>query len=288
MFASLLFCLFVAGFQPICVSLLKIPIEKLEVSGQSLFIDRKLFTVISAGFIHDGVSHALYNILTVLPMLTSLEAHFGLSFLCIIMVTFLSGIFGFICSISYNYFKHGSVGLFIPHCGFSHSMYGICLFMCYLYPYSNQFIPSLLTIHPLVWLLFTYILPDFFSKSPKHNKLFWLLFSYLILVICWVYYKINIDINHNINAALYLFLFDVSFIKSKLYYRLYLGLPSMCDHCGHLCSILFGIVSGMIYDFVITNNLSVDLSINHFVMVFSQWPLCATIIFSVYRLYIGW
>eukprot|EP00483_Globobulimina_turgida_P013739 UN13765 len=186
MLASILICLFVAGFQPICVSWLKIPIENLEVSGNSLFVEKKLLTVVSAGFIHDGVSHALYNMLTALPIIYSLESHFGLSFLCIITVTFVSQIFGFIGSIFNNYFKHGSVGLFIPLCDYSHSMYGISLFMSYLYPYSNQFIASLLTIHPLLWILFTYILPDFFSKSPKHNKLFWCLLSYLILIICWV------------------------------------------------------------------------------------------------------
>lgn len=253
------------------------------MSGNAIFVEKRLLTVISASFIHDGWSHSLYNVLVTLPIVYNLESCFKLSFICITMVILLCGIFGFLCSICYNKYKHGIVGNFIPHCGFSHSMYGITLFMCYLYP------KNVCNGYPLSFILASYVLPDFFGRSTKHNKKFWLLITYFVLIISWVYYLLSDSLfGLNINSSMYLFLFDISFLKSKIYYRWYLELPAMCDHCGHLFGILSGIFVGIMYDFCINNKFDIQPSINHFAFVFSQWPIIFTLLFAVYRVKVNW
>ena len=288
MLACILICFLCALFQPICETLLKIPTENLEVSGNALFVEKRYSTILTANFIHDGWSHSLYNILITLPIVYNLEYCFKLSFLFIIFVILLCGIIGFLCSVFYNKYKHGDVGYFIPHCGFSHSMYGVSLFMCYLYP------TNVCNGYPLISILASYVLPDFFGKSSKHNKKFWILVTYLTLINSWIYYKINkyndnnLLFGLNINSSLYLFLFDISFIKSKIYYRWYLDLPAMCDHCGHLFGIIAGLIIGFIYNFMFINQLDIILTLKHASFVFSQWPLCFTILFAVYRVKVNW
>merc|ERR1712228_944086 len=271
MLATAIICILCILFQPLCVKLMKIPVEQLEVSGNSLFVENNLHSIVSALFIHDGLSHSLYNILTTIPIIYSLETHFDVSYLLILLVILLCGIIGFISSIYYTKYKYDGniVYLFIPHCGFSHAMYGITLFSCFLFPNNEDYLPSnIFGIHPIIWILIAYIVPDFFVTTPKHSKKFWLLMSYFFLIICWA--------------------FDNVFLKNKLYYRICLGLPPMCDHFGHLFGMISGLIIGFIYTLFIVHQFDFFMTIKHSINVFYQWPLCFTLLFALYRVKVNW
>ena len=290
MLTTALICMLCILFQPICVKLMGIPIERLEVSGNSLFVENNLRSIVTALFIHDGLSHSLYNVLTTIPIIYTLESHYELPCLFLLFVMVFCGIIGFISSIYYNKLKYGNdVYLFIPHCGFSHSMYGIAVFSCYLFPNEHDYLPNVFGAHPLMWILITFIVPDFFVKTPKHSKKFWCSLCYLLLIMCWVFHKALINVNGiHVNSALYLLLFDSVFIKNKIYYRMYLQLPAMCDHCGHFFGMLSGLFMGFMYSLVVEYHFDLMLSFKHAVRVFCQWPLCVTLLFALYRVKVNW
>uniref|UniRef100_A0A0G4G5W2 Uncharacterized protein n=1 Tax=Chromera velia CCMP2878 TaxID=1169474 RepID=A0A0G4G5W2_9ALVE len=154
-------------FSPKLLGRSGVDLMKAEFSGQAVFREGYVWTLVTGSLLHSDLSHEVNNLIFTFVVSVVLESQMGGPLTILIFLS--TGAAGWMCSAAWHWWQYGEMGLWTAGNGCSPNMYGLAFFVATLEP-GRVFPRTLLFLPVWIWCASVWVLPPLLSRRMFDRK----------------------------------------------------------------------------------------------------------------------